>query len=299
MLIWGDVSVSWQSFQTVGWNMTYLPGCDCCQRLQVKFESEFLSIRNSLTSQVISIQKLRLEPNVDPMDSLWRFRRREATDPRDKVFGLLGLLRNWSLGDKAKDYYSMDVVQLYHLVTVALIRHDHSLRCMIGRRGESSNNPNVASWAAEWLLPPSPNPDMASSAPRGRYWSHKERWRFFNADKGLKAVLREGPGAGIISLHGLYVDRAIAVGEPLISSDEKVDPTLQRRRIKEWRELAREHAPPRGTYIAGRTWEDAFWRSMVGNMIIHGSSDQDSYFPFPRRARPEDEQEYKCYENSA
>jgi hypothetical protein len=228
-----------------------------------------------------------------PIDCLWRFRMREATDPRDKVLGLLGLLPIWSLGDKAMDYYSMDVARLYHLVTLAHIRFDDSLKCMIGRRGESSNKPNVASWAADWLLPPSQKPDLAYSAPRARYWSHITRWNYSHADKGLGIVFREGPNTSVISLDGLYINRIIAVWEPLICLDGRVDAALQLRRIKQWRELGRKHASPSGAYMAGGTWEDVFWRSMVGIWMLDQSWNQ----PAPE-VIPEDEKAFKYYECS-
>jgi Heterokaryon incompatibility protein (HET) len=291
-LIWGNMSVSWESFQTAAMFLIQ-HGTECCLDLSQNLSFECQSVIDRFTTQVSAIYLIRRCPNSDPMECLWRFRLREATDPRDKVFGLLGLLPNLSLGGKAKDYYSIDVVELFHLLTLALIRFDNSLKCMIGRRGESSNDPNIASWAAEWLLPPSQRPGLGYKAPRARYWSHIARWRFFHADRGFKVMLQEGPGAGVLSLDGLHVDRIIAVGEPFISLDGQVDSALQLQRIRQWRELGNVYTSPGGAYIAGGTWKDAFWRSMVGNLMLH-----KFFYQVTREAIPEDEQAFKYYECS-
>jgi len=142
------MSVSWESFQTAAMYLIR-HATEYCPDLSQNLSLESQSVIDRFTTQVSTIYLIRRCSNSDPTECLWRFRLREATDPRDKVFGLLDLLPNLSLEDKAKDCYSIDIVELFHLHTRDLIRFDNSLKCMTRRRGESSNNPKVASWAAE------------------------------------------------------------------------------------------------------------------------------------------------------
>ncbi|KAH7203107.1 uncharacterized protein BKA55DRAFT_547376 [Fusarium redolens] len=81
---------------------------------------------------------------------LWRWRNRHATDPRDKVYGVLGFRDDVSLPTIAKCNCSFDAREVYEQTTIGLIDASGDLLPLIGRGGEGSDIPGIASWAVDW-----------------------------------------------------------------------------------------------------------------------------------------------------
>jgi Heterokaryon incompatibility protein (HET) len=90
-IVWGKMSIDWESFQSAAlWLLHHENGC--CHEIASKFSEELSYICDRFTCHVTAIYFMRQDPAMQPINCLWRFRTREATDPRDKVLGLLGLL---------------------------------------------------------------------------------------------------------------------------------------------------------------------------------------------------------------
>jgi hypothetical protein len=93
-----------------------------------------------------------------PFYSLWRFRGRRATDPRDKVFGLLGLLsERFSFGEYWNETgYNLDVASVFARTTLELMKADNrGLQTLVGRNCGQQQlppdaTPGVPSWAVDW-----------------------------------------------------------------------------------------------------------------------------------------------------
>ncbi|KAL7785295.1 heterokaryon incompatibility domain-containing protein [Trichoderma ceciliae] len=142
---------------------------------------------------------------------LWRWRHRRATDPRDKVYGLLGFRQDVSLPSVQTCDYAVDVRTLYHRVTADLIHLSADLQPLIGRGGEGSDIPGLASWAVDWN-------GIQDAARRGRsnFWDHHQWWHCggFAADHGMNGVgqgLRvEGDGQ-LLRICGLRLGRVALV----------------------------------------------------------------------------------------
>ncbi|KAK7432972.1 hypothetical protein QQZ08_000443 [Neonectria magnoliae] len=139
-------------------------------------------------------------------DMLWRWRYRQATDPRDKVYGLLGFRDDVSLETVKSCDYSMDVRTLYEGVTADLIRDGGDLEPLMGRGGEVSEIPDLASWAVDWH-----GVRDGSKRSRSDFWEHHNIWhtRGYTADRGMYGVgegLRMHDDHTLI-LQGLKVDR--------------------------------------------------------------------------------------------
>jgi hypothetical protein len=162
---------------------------------------------------------------------------------------------------------------------------------MIGRRGEPQNDPELASWATDWVVPPAQLTDSGLLMFGSQYWSHARRFCHFHADGDADVVLKSTSHSSVISLDGIFVDTIIAVGEPALYSPEDGSLAVDRQisLIEQWHRLGEDYKPPDGTYVAGGTWEDAFWRSMLGNMMME-SGDQPS-----RLAASEDEEAFNLF----
>lgn len=166
-----------------------------------------------------ALRGLRFSREEEPFRLLWRWRHRKATDPRDKVYGLIGFRHDISLPSVKTCDYTVDVRTLYQRVTADLIDMSTDLQPLTGRGGEESNIPGLASWAIDWG-----GVQDGSRQSRSNFWDHWHWWHSggFTADRGMYGVgegLRvEGDGE-ILRVSGLRVSR-IALVEDVPEDDD-------------------------------------------------------------------------------
>ncbi|CAK7207040.1 Non-essential glycogen phosphorylase [Sporothrix eucalyptigena] len=88
------------------------------------------------------------------IDVLQRFRSAQATDPRDKVYALLGV---------APEEYRRSIIPDYSASNTAVAVYEHVARCalqlgdiaeLLPNAGISRKNPALASWAPDWSYEP-------------------------------------------------------------------------------------------------------------------------------------------------
>ena len=112
-----------------------------------------ITITSSLTAQIIKTQRELCRQNIDEpgsslVDVLSRFRSTLATDPRDKVFGLLGLTSN-DLGMSAD--YSKDINVVFTDVAARLINHDENLDLICQSQWQSFGSPERRADLPSWV----------------------------------------------------------------------------------------------------------------------------------------------------
>lgn len=159
-------------------------------------------------------------PNL--LNMFWRFRYRRSTDPRDKVYSILGLLRE---GEKplpsvmASDY-ELPAATLFKRVTVDLIHDECGLRPFIVLRWERKSVSGLPSWAIDWSLPQ----DGISE-----FWAHDGFYMDFTANKGLPMLDRDALTSeqddSVLHLNGLMFDRVLVASKPINTSE--MDDVLQ------------------------------------------------------------------------
>ncbi|KAK1780216.1 heterokaryon incompatibility protein-domain-containing protein [Copromyces sp. CBS 386.78] len=121
----------------------------------------------------------------EPVSLLYRWRGRKATDPRDKVYGLMGFKsgtvddddneqsedddeeeNDGKEGEKREEEeqeeevgflpgipscdYTLDTQTLFRRVSWALVKQSNSLQPLIGRRGEAAKLEGLPSWVIDW-----------------------------------------------------------------------------------------------------------------------------------------------------
>jgi hypothetical protein len=79
---------------------------------------------------------------------LWNTWDREATDPRDKVFAILGLVVDNHKCLLSPDY-SLSMVDVYTAATLDIIRHEESLDILLAANGLDRSN-GLPSWVPDW-----------------------------------------------------------------------------------------------------------------------------------------------------
>lgn len=161
-----------------------------------------------------------------PIEMLWRFRSRDASDPRDKVFALFGLDRDdWSFLPTITSctYYELDVVELFKKVTIDMLIDaaddgaDRGLRCLIGLRGEKKKTQGLPSWALDWTI---------AEESLSQFWVHNYFLLEFTADQGLPMLDADAlvcpDDDSVIRLNGLYFD-SVAVCSEIIRHNQNMD----------------------------------------------------------------------------
>ncbi|KAL6879278.1 HET domain-containing protein [Trichoderma novae-zelandiae] len=211
---------------------------------------------------------------------LWRWRYRRATDPRDKVYGLLGFRSDISMPSVRMCDYTVDARTLYQNVTVDLVNMSGDLQPLIGRGGEGSDIPRLASWAVDWSGVKDP-----ARRSRCNFWDHRHWWHFggFEADRGMYGVgegLRVEDDGAALRICGLRLGRVALVDEaPADVPDGDSVASIFRSSGNRWGRLLSQYQTmsPGSLSDGGMT---AFLGLVTGNLTPDGSDDEGDFNPW-------------------
>jgi len=201
-----------------------------------------------------------------PLDLLMRWRHRHATDPRDKVYALMGLIPDDVLPSARGYDYNAPASLLFANVTYDLIRGEKGLRPFVGSCEMPHTTPDLPTWAI----------DFASSNRVGRrqlkWWNHSHRYREFSAcaDCTVQASLHED--GKCLALTGVLVDD-IELKSDLYTVPDEVDVDSRKlySTIIGWGELLAlwyANHKNRSEYVAGGSLQSAFSRTCIGDLIM-------------------------------
>ncbi|KAH3995438.1 hypothetical protein HBH98_145120 [Parastagonospora nodorum] len=201
-----------------------------------------------------------------PLDLLMRWRHRDATDPRDKVYALMGLLPR-DVVPSARSYdYETPASLLFANVTFDLIQLEQGLRPFIGSSEMSHKTMGLPTWAI----------DFATTNRLGRrqlkWWNHSHRYRQFSAS-GAELVQASLLDRGIIlSLKGSFVDE-IEVCSEVYEVPDNV-PFASRKlynTVMDWTKLLDDWRNSHGNpteYTSGGSWKSALYMTVLGDLIM-------------------------------
>ncbi|KAI3317381.1 HET-domain-containing protein [Xylariaceae sp. AK1471] len=176
-----------------------------------------------LTGPIIGL-RIASEWAVEPestLNMLWRFRYRDSTDPRDKVFVILNLVAEGlcPLPSVSCSDYGISTPVLFRRVMLDLLREEHGLRPLISMRGERKSTPGLPSWVIDWSLP-------HEWPPLARFWEHNYFYFSYTADRGLPMLDRDemiSPeyGENVLNLNGLFYDKVLACSDVIAEGEEE------------------------------------------------------------------------------
>ncbi|KAJ4363410.1 hypothetical protein N0V83_009703 [Neocucurbitaria cava] len=201
-----------------------------------------------------------------PLDLFMRWRHRQATDARDKVYALLGLLPAKVLPSAQACSYALSVPELFAQVTTDLMRYEGGLRPLVAASEMVHVTEELPSWAI----------DFACSNRVGKrqlkWWGHSHRYRQFSACGKHKLRFKVADEGRALYLTGVLVDRVLKVNSVYTVAD---DEPLIRGRV--WDiissaegllELFIASRPDLPSYPGGGSWDSALWRTMLGDLIM-------------------------------
>lgn len=194
---------------------------------------------------------------------LREFRHRKATDDRDKVFGLLGLVTAWYGGETCVPDYTLSTEDVYLRIAVTFTLSSKSL-WMMHCSLEKLKYPNLPSWVPDWT-----NLDLSADDSR-----RNPRYTECYCAMGETYSGARMYGDRILGLDGVRCDSINAVGQPFLSLRTTADVVVH----CEWFLLAGMDVDPDRSYPAGGTCRNAYWRCLSGD-CINGDDSAD-----PRRA---------------
>jgi hypothetical protein len=105
-----------------------------------------------------------------------------------------------------------------------------------------------------------------------KWWTHSHRYKEFSADGGNKVTFSTSACGKALALTGLYVDDVRYVGSVYTLSDRDAIDTQAVLKVIDsaWVLLqqARRSQALHQSYINGHTWQTAFQRTMIGDLIM-------------------------------
>lgn len=186
-----------------------------------------------------------------PILSLLRkFRPREASDRRDKVFALLGLVRHWEYGSPIFPDYSLTPEEIFWRTTVNIISSTRTIEVLVGRIRKSFEQNSTPSWITDWSVPPEHN--------EYERLSHQE---LYNASLGLEGTVCLH-GKRVLEVQGHFVDEIVFI-HPSRVQDGQVARIQQV--ISEWLGWISPKLDTALRDTSGR--KNAFWRTICGNTL--------------------------------
>lgn len=277
-MLWADLVLDWRAVADAV-NGTTLPHFLMAQYYHV----------SNLVAVVRSIEWARSDKLEHPMRLLQRWRYRDATDPRDKIYSIMGLFECSPFPSVPVCDYTVDAALLFRRVTLDLIRQTGSLAPIIGQNGEPHVTPGLSSWCLDFV----PHNDGYQRNVRFFATFNRMNWYSTNADRLLRWHSQWNERAtSVLPLYALYVDRINAVGDVyrvysdrreciLGESDDKI-----RKTIDKWENLVRENSTPWNTSYplnengedppehCTEDWPTAFCKTIMGDVTFQ---------EFPRR----------------
>ena len=223
---------------------------------------------------IIELERLRgLNRRITFLEAFQMNRYREATDPRDMIFGLIGLTSGL---DNAIIDYDATIQTIYIRSSIDIINSTGSLEIFnhilpsstsrynrgISRRDWNHNNletENLPSWVPAW-----------SQRYEQVYLTiisfRQKRLRLFQAGKNTRAnTTFQSPN--ILAVEGIDLLRVERLGLNISNSIHGAWT------VKTWRQLACIDRNPNQPYVAGGTILDAFWRTLCYDCTMETTGD--------------------------
>ncbi|KAI1114153.1 heterokaryon incompatibility protein-domain-containing protein [Nemania sp. NC0429] len=200
-----------------------------------------------------------------PESLLWAFQHRDATDPRDKIYGLLSLLKGHSAstGQPAKtliipDYSpQLSFESVFTTAVFSIIQFSASLDIICQPRFVSRDpDQRLPSWVPDFSQP------VESRGSLDRYLRQHPCYDACGGRSACPSVIEEN----ILVLEGCLVDTIASTSSTLLYTEDEP----QRSGLREWYTFAKDFYTATGDAYASNlvNWKPRFWRTLCGDTIM-------------------------------
>ncbi|KAI1206535.1 HET-domain-containing protein [Annulohypoxylon truncatum] len=238
----------------------------CCDSLMAPKNRVVVSRDvTTLTENILQLRQFQLRTRNYNFDEVaLMFRHRQATDPLDKVYGLLGI----SCGIKESSIdYRKSKAEVYELATRDIISHNNNLNILshiFHSKPANSKRPSVAdglvnwpkdvpSWVPDWtIIDNKAGGDIELIRYKAPLLDH------YNACGTLSYKSMGDTVAGRLHVNGVCCDTIEEISNK--SYEQYLTPDVDI--IQDWRRMAGMEKDPGKGYVGGDTVSEAFWRTL-------------------------------------
>ena len=254
LVMLGRWSIGWEKFNIALQN-THRHQLSCCADAATLMASRFVFRRDNLVMdrqlQAKSDEKVG-QSNLDSM--LRRYRHKKCQDPRDKVFGLLGLIKMHKSQKLLPDYSLPLNDVLINAMEAVIVESDGDLGFLTGS-GFNSHRQSVPSWVRDFASELDPDAVLPEC-------QRVDAYTLYNASTGVVSTAIQRDRTELV-LKGLFVDRVREIGEPIRGRD--VDHINQI--LKSWHNIAGLDCHSRVSFSSNVS-QEVFWRTMIGDAMV-------------------------------
>jgi hypothetical protein len=301
-VMYGDKSVPWDDFANA---------VSACGALGVV--PTHINPLDASPAELIAVlqREFRHGQRLGLLTLLIAFRHCKATDPRDMVYALCGLVGQGT--PNIMPDYSLHVTDVYKRVAAELLKGPYSLDItQVPRPLSSSISPSLPSWCPDWS---SGYTFSESFLPSREDSSASTKYRF-NASSGTRPSIMIDESLSLLTLDRMYYDEIAALAEPLregrLTRPERHDSSLGPRTplslyelflhlwppigqnaraqaemqmvLAGWEEMA--NLKSRSAYPTGEGHADVFRRTLTADYALNGQEIQKREFQeWLRRAK--------------
>ncbi|KAL1845752.1 hypothetical protein Daus18300_014454 [Diaporthe australafricana] len=245
----------------------------CCTKLYITLNYHDIKMLEGFSRAVVELDNLRMQwrrfvgrrageagdhDQVVPEDMrislrqlLWRFRERDVTDAKDKIFGLLTLVNDRRGQRPSFVDYRCRTQGLYHATVEQVIAADRSLLILAGSTDKTAAHADLPTWVPDWCFKP---PSRLES-------ERLERTELFDASAGAEVALHF-VGDSVLGLKGGCFDRVAAVAPDSMQYGDSEEEMLAV--LAGWQDFVTMggRLPLASPYPTGETRMAAYWRTL-------------------------------------
>ncbi|KAF4627329.1 hypothetical protein G7Y89_g10831 [Cudoniella acicularis] len=236
-----------------------------------------LSVDSSRVNRIVKMDLSRQEnahnrsQNLEQL--LFRYQDFLSTDPRDKIYSLLGLVDKSDLERLNLDVdYELHTHDLYRRLAIASLAANRNLdilgACRVLSDTEQDLIDFLPSWVPDWRASETAAPLLLQGFPEEQQQSIS-----FAATKNSTYIPNFSENGNLLCLQGHFLAQITEVGEPLPpppTESTKVSVTsilyrgyLLGRVMRKWGNLISLKRCRNHKYINGETMVDAFWQTLI------------------------------------
>jgi hypothetical protein len=252
LVIFGRWRITWEKYGIAKRNLHrhQLSCCAAISKLLIPGSfnvSDNLLLDVQLSNKIDEKVSLSKQFNLDYV--LRSYRHKNCQDPRDKVYGLLGLIETHKPQKLLPDYSLPLNDVLINAMEAVILESDGDLRCLTGS-GFNSQRQGVPSWVRDLTSKPNQN------------FRESQRFNIYTMYSASKYTISEAMQRDRtkLILKGITIDRVRNVGEPVRTKDTNHIGEI----LKNWHQIAGLNYQSH-IYFTLNSNQEVFWRTVVGD----------------------------------
>ncbi|WAO94944.1 HET domain-containing protein [Fusarium falciforme] len=258
--IYGPVSIELSFMLQVFSALSRHMLADCCSTTGAQTNPELMPHLRKLGLAMRPIDQLRSERREGPKLSLWTAlgvtRSRFATDDRDRVFGVLGLVNSW-IREPIVPKYRAKTEEIYTLATLDEILATNSLSPLHFPL-QKDIYPDVPSWVIDWTA--GSNVSLRLNVYQ---WTQEHYLQFYVSHKQPSHMVARDCNR-VLEVKGRQCDRVALVGPTC----KHGIPKDKRNVYCQWFRLFELDRNPSRLYKTGEPYFDAFWKCLCWDLVL-------------------------------